>query len=130
MPSFGTRSKEALETLDPELRDVLEEAIEDYDFSIIWGHRGEEDQNHAFATGKSKLQWPQSKHNRFPSMAVDIVPYPELYEASYEKFFEMATYVLAAASRLGIPLRWGGHWLNYGGPGYYRRDWAHFEIIE
>jgi len=128
MPTFGRKSKERLGTLDEELQSVLKEAIKSFDFSIIWGHRGMAEQNEAHASGASQLRWPQSKHNSFPSTAVDIVPYPGLYEAPYEKFFEMATYVLASASRLGVPLTWGGHWLNYGGPGYYRRDWAHFEM--
>jgi hypothetical protein len=42
---------------------------------------------------------------------------------------EMATYVFAAASKLGVPIRWGGHWKNYTGRGFYDRDWAHFEKI-
>jgi hypothetical protein len=29
----------------------------------------------------------------------------------------------------GHPIRWGGHWKNYTGRGFYDRDWAHFEKI-
>lgn len=130
MPSFGQRSLSNLETCHPDLQRVLHEAIKHFDFSVIWGHRDKVAQDEAFLNGKSRNRWPTSNHNTNPSTAVDIVPYPELYEASYEKFFEMATYVLAAASALGVRIRWGGHWLNYGGPGYYRRDWAHFELID
>jgi len=112
-----------------ELQEVLNEAIKHFDFSIVWGHRGMEDQNEAFRSGNSKLRWPLSKHNALPSRAVDIVPYPNGYDASYAEFYELATYVLGAASALGVPLRWGGHWKNYTGRGENDRDWAHYEII-
>lgn len=130
MPRFSQTSKEKLNTVDPEIKDVLEEAIKHFDFTVVWGHRGMEEQNDAFASGASRNRWPTSKHNAFPANAVDIVPYPGGYNASWEQFFEMATYVLAEAARLGVPLRWGGHWKNYTGKGHYDRDWAHFEIIE
>jgi hypothetical protein len=129
VPQLGQRSRERLENVHPDLVRVLEEAIKSYDFTVIWGHRGMEDQNTAFSAGNSKNRWPTSKHNGLPSNAVDIVPYPDLYAASYEEFFEMATHVLGAASRLGVKIKWGGHWENYTGKGHYDRDWAHFEIM-
>jgi hypothetical protein len=52
-----------------------------------------------------------------------------MYDATYKQFFEMATYILAAAVKLGVPIRWGGHWKNYTGRGENDRDWAHFEKI-
>lgn len=127
MPQFGKSSKQKLNTLDSRLQGVLNEAIKDIDFSIVWGHREMAEQNTAFNEGRSKLRWPTSKHNAYPSNAVDIVPYPEGFDASYERFYEMATYVLAAASSLGVRLEWGGHWKNYTGKGENDRDWAHFE---
>jgi len=129
VPTFGQRSKESLNTLDPELQSVLEQAIKHVDFSIIWGYRGMEEQNNAFHQGRSRNRYPTSKHNTLPSVAVDIVPYPGLYEASYKSFYELASYILAEASKQGVPLRWGGHWKNYTGQGEYDRDWAHFEIM-
>lgn len=129
MPHFSQTSKEKLKTLDPELQDVLEEAIKYVDFSIVWGHRDMEAQNAAFNQGKSRNRWPTSKHNSFPSNAVDIVPYPNGYNATYSKFFELSSYILAIASQQGVPLKWGGHWKNYTGQGENDRDWAHFEIM-
>jgi hypothetical protein len=104
-------------------------AIKHIDFSIVWGHRDMEAQNLAYSTGSSRNRWPTSKHNVYPANAFDIVPYPAMYGATYKQFFEMATYVFAAASKLGVPIRWGGHWKNYTGRGFYDRDWAHFEKI-
>jgi len=130
MPHFGRSSKEKRNTCDPRLQEVLDEAIKHVDFSIIWGHRDMEEQNSAFKAGRSRNRWPTSKHNAYPAKAFDIVPYPGGYEASTEKFYELASYVLAAASEKGISLKWGGHWKNYTGKGENDRDWAHFEKID
>lgn len=129
MPSFGTKSREKLHELDHELRHILEAAILEVDFSVIWTYRDKEQQNIENEAGRSKLRYPNSKHNRKPAKAFDIIPYPWGYEANYKQFFEMATYVLAAASKRGVKLRWGGHWKNFTGHGEYDRDWAHFEEI-
>ena len=109
---------------------MLDEAIKGFDFSVVCGHRNREDQERAYKDRKSKLQFPDSNHNSFPSCAFDIVPYPEGFAAPYDRFFEMASYVLAAASKLGIKMRWGGHWKNFSGNGNMDRDWAHFEEID
>jgi hypothetical protein len=129
MPHFGTASKTHLDTIEPEIQDVLKEAIKHTDFSIVWGFRDMEAQNQAFAAGRSQRRWPTSKHNSDPSIAFDVTPYPRGYNSTYKEFFEMATYILAAASKQGVPLRWGGHWKNFTGKGQYDRDWAHFEMI-
>ena len=121
MPSFGTRSKQHLNTCEVELQDVLNEAIKYFDFSIIDGHRDMETQNKYFNDGVSKVRWPNSKHNSYPSRAFDVVPYPGGFENEDGAFYEMATYILAAASKLGVRLRWGGHWTNF-------KDLAHFEL--
>jgi len=129
MASFGKTSRKRRDEADEELQGVLNEAIKHVDFSIVWTHRGMEDQNKAYNDGKSEKRWPTSKHNSLPAIAFDIVPYPGGYDATYFEFFEMATYVLAAASSQGVPMRWGGHWKNYTGRGENDRDWAHFEKI-
>jgi hypothetical protein len=121
MPSFGTNSKKQLATLDPLLQDVLNLAIEKYDFAVVQGHRDMEDQNTQFNEGDSQLRWPNSKHNSHPSMAVDIIPWPTQYEDIHE-FFVMATHIYAAAQKLGVLINWGGHWRTL-------KDYPHFEII-
>jgi len=50
--------------------------IKHVDCSILEGHRTEKDQNEAFKNGTSLVKYPNSKHNSYPSMAVDAVPYP------------------------------------------------------
>ena len=109
MPKFGKTSKERLALLDKDLRRVLEDAIQYYDFSVVCTYRGKEDQTAAYEEGRSQLEWPNSKHNKLPSLAVDIIPYPSGY-SDVGEFYTMATYVYAAALRQGVPLIWGGHW--------------------
>ncbi len=121
MPTFSERSIRNLRTCDARLQEVLWEAIDDYDFSVVQGHRGREDQNRAYDEGFSKLQWPNSAHNKDPSRAVDIIPYPSGYE-DINEFNRMATYIFAAANKVGVKIIWGGHWKNF-------KDYPHFEMV-
>jgi len=121
MPSFGPSSRRHRDTCHPDLVRVLDEAIKYYDFSCVWGHRGEARQNRAYRDGHSKVQWPNSRHNSVPSQAFDVIPYPLGFKASDEEFHKLATYILAAASRLNVKLEWGGHWKSF-------KDLAHYQL--
>jgi peptidoglycan L-alanyl-D-glutamate endopeptidase CwlK len=114
MPKFGQRSKDNLSTADPDLQRLFNEVIKTYDCTILCGHRGKEDQNRAFHEGRSKVQWPNGKHNRMPSDAVDVAPWfsekPHIRWEDKEKFYHFAGYVQAVADQLGIKIRWGGNW--------------------
>lgn len=109
MPEFGVTSKEKLKTCDPAIQAVLEEAIKLVDFSVIYGHRNQAEQDKAFAEKKSKLPWPQSKHNSLPSKAVDIAPYP-IDWSDHKRFAYFAGICVGIAHAKGIKLRWGGDW--------------------
>jgi len=76
MPSFGKKSIDVRATLHPLLKELCDRVVSFYNISLLVGHRNEAHQNQAYADGVSKKQWPDSKHNRFPSMAVDATPYP------------------------------------------------------
>lgn len=109
MPSFSQRSRARLITCDKRLQDLFEEVVKGFDCIILQGHRGEEEQNRYYAEGKSKLKYPQSKHNKIPSLAVDVAPYPVNW-SDKERFYYFAGYVKGIAQFLGIELRWGGDW--------------------
>lgn len=113
MPHFGKGSLAELATLDPRLQRVLVEAIKHVDFTIVEGHRGKEAQEAAFAKGLTKLHYPNGKHNKIPSEAADIMPYP-IDWSDAAKNIERLAYVMGiimgVARMLGIPLRWGGDW--------------------
>lgn len=122
MAEFGKRSEECLESCDERIQLVLREAIKHYDFAVIKGHRGEEEQNEAFDTGNSKLKFPQSKHNKHPAQAVDVVPYPVDWE-NQQRFNELADVIKAACAKTeAVTLHWGYD--------LWRWDMPHWEIVE
>jgi len=107
MPEFGKRSEECLESCDVRIQKVLREAIKHYDFSVIKGHRGKDEQNDAFREGNSQLKFPSSKHNKHPSQAVDIVPYPVDWE-NLGRFKALAEVIKNACFDVGEEdLHWG-----------------------
>lgn len=129
MNTYSRLSEERLSTCHFDLRRIFREALQVMDHSILCGHRGNEEQDRAFDEGNSKLQWPESKHNRSPSMAVDAMPYPIDWN-DVERSFYFAGIVKGIAHCLGIPIRWGGDW---NGDNRFRderfRDLAHYELI-
>ena len=113
-------SEERLNTCCGDLQTICKTVIQDYDFMVICGYRGEKEQNDAYNNGKSRVQFPHSKHNLQPSMAVDLAPYPIDWN-DLKRFHELAGRILEVANLLEIPLIWGGHWRTF-------KDYPHFEI--
>lgn len=130
MPSFGKSSQDKLATCDPRLQKVFNEVIKHFDCTVIEGHRGEEAQNKAFAEGKSKLKYPQGKHNKIPSLAADVLPYPiDWNDTNRMRYF--AGFVVGIAATMGIKLRWGGDWnQNTELKDNSFNDLPHFEIAD
>jgi peptidoglycan LD-endopeptidase CwlK len=134
MAVFSDASRKQLGTCDPRLQRVLLEVIKYFDFSVLEGHRGEEDQNRAYAKGLSQVRWPYGKHNSLPSKAADIAPYPVDWsstEAARQRFCLLAGFVLLEGLKQGVKLRWGGDWdgdLDTRDEKF--RDLGHFEILE
>lgn len=122
MPHFGRSSKKKLATCDKRLQDICNEAIKYYDFSVICGYRGEKDQNEAFLRGASKAKFPQSEHNKSPSRAVDLAPYPIDWR-DRERFRFLSYIIRGIADYQGVKLRWGGDFESVS-------DMPHFEIVE
>ena len=132
--NFGNKSRKELATLDPRLQEILNLAIAYIDFSVLEGYRGRDRQNKLFNENKTKLIWPDGKHNDWPSKAVDISPYPQDWtedSKGQDRFYVLAGHIIHSAFSLGYLLRWGGDW---DGDGDYRDqtfdDLGHFEIID
>lgn len=121
MPKFSVRSQNNLSQCHPDIQKVMNEVIKFTDFSVLVGYRGKEDQDKAVADGHSNLAWPDSKHNKHPSLAVDIAPYPIDWD-DINRFFYLAGVVLTIAQQNGINLKWGGYWTSL-------KDYPHFELI-
>ena len=130
MPSFSYKSLAKLATCDPLLQRVFREAIQNFDCTILEGHRDQARQNQMVAEGKSQVRWPDGKHNTVPSCAVDVTPYPIQWE-DRERQTLFAGYVLATAKAMGISLRWGGDWdRDTEVRDNTFDDLVHFEIVE
>jgi peptidoglycan L-alanyl-D-glutamate endopeptidase CwlK len=111
MPKFSERSKKKLNRCHPLLQLLASEVVKYYDCTVVWGYRGEADQNKFFAEGKSEVKFPDGKHNKLPAEAIDLVPYINGRLAwDVRQCYHFAGYVLATAHRLGIPIRCGADW--------------------
>lgn len=109
MPTFSKRSKSNLYTCDELIIRVCEELIKEIDFSVLCGHRGEEDQNEAYRTGRSTKKFPYSKHNLKPSPAIDLAPFPINWQDT-DRFAYFAGFVMCKARTMGVGFIWGGDW--------------------
>ena len=128
MAKFGKTSRRRLATCDIELQKLFGEVVKHFDCSILVGHRGKEDQDKAYAKGKSYVRWPKGKHNSNPSTAVDVAPYPVDWD-DRERFIYFGGFVKGCAFRMDIPLRWGGDWDNDNQLSDNRfDDLVHFEL--
>ena len=109
MPKFGRASRERLKTCDKRLQKVLNEVIRHVDCSILEGHRSKERQNKLYDEGKTKVRYPEGRHNSNPSLAVDVARYPIDWD-DRERHTLFAGFVIGLARGMDIDLRWGGDW--------------------
>jgi peptidoglycan L-alanyl-D-glutamate endopeptidase CwlK len=141
MFKYSERSKLYLSTCHEDLQKVFNGILGFRDCTILEGWRSGEKQDFYFNTGKSKLPWPESKHNytrgETPcSLAVDAVPYPfrqEWWDST--KYFhiwaEWGSWVKGFAAGCGVKLRWGFDWdgdFDLKDQSFY--DGPHFELVE
>ena len=130
MPSFSTASRQRLDTCHPDLIQVCELVIPNYDFTVLEGHRSNARQDELFRQGKSKLQAGESKHNTDPSWAVDLAPYPIAWD-DLSRFYLLAGFMFQAGSQLGVRIRWGGDWnRNWIHTDQTFNDLPHFELVD
>ena len=109
MPAFGTASMAKLQTCDQRLQKLFLEVVKHWDCTVTCGFRNQADQEAAFAAGNTKLHWPDGNHNKNPSYAVDVAPYPVDYN-DINRIRVFAGFVLGVASQMGLNIRWGGDW--------------------
>lgn len=128
--SLSPRSKSELETCDDRIQRVIFKALELIDVSVLDGFRDADEQNKAFETGKSKVKFPDSKHNKKPSLAVDVAKSPIDWN-DVNSFYFLAGTILTIAHYEGVKLRWGG---DFNRDGNMKNDkfidLPHFEIDE
>lgn len=120
MYQFGTRSKERLKGVHPDLVRVMEEAIKGspYDFSITEGLRTTERQKELYDAKKSLTL--QSRH--LTGHAVDIAVFIDgKVTWEFEAYRKVAEHIKSVAVTLKVPLIWGGEWRTL-------KDGPHFEL--
>lgn len=112
MYTFGVDSTRELEGADLRLQRIAMKVLAIKDHSILKSHRPKDEQNEAFASGNSKLQWPDGKHNATPSTALDVQTYPRPPhepDLRTEQFYLLGLYV-GVAAEMGIELVTGADW--------------------
>lgn len=123
---MNSKSLDRLRECHPDLIKLILRLDEVYPVHVVCGHRGKEDQDKAFAEKKSKLKFPDSKHNKTPSLAVDIVPDPDRDPKTISwidlKAFEiMCLAVESIADEMNIKIRLGRD--------FKFKDFPHVELI-
>lgn len=136
MYKFSVNSTKNLSTVHEDLQTLFNFVIEFVDCSIVFGHRTPEEQFNLWEKGRTKENgyWEikdkskivtncdgydvKSDHNDFPSKAVDVVPYPEMYSDN-DKIKYFAGFVMGIAGMLhkqgvidevGCGIDWDGDW--------------------
>jgi peptidoglycan L-alanyl-D-glutamate endopeptidase CwlK len=121
MPKFSKRSKEKLDTCHMLLQDLFNEVIKHYDCTILDGYRDKQAQDTALKNGNSKLRYPMSMHNKQPSFAVDVMPYPIKWDDDKNNYMFVG-FVKAVAITKRINIRCGADWDKF-------IDIPHYELI-
>lgn len=137
---YSARSRENLEECHVDIQTIFNEVIKYYDCTITEGSRDEKTQNEYFRIGKSKLEFPESKHNvtelRPKSMAIDAVPCP-IDWLDKNRFYHFSGFVIGISKilffqgKISHQLRHGGDWdsdNNFKDQSFH--DLPHFELIE
>lgn len=94
---------------------------------VSWSFRDQANQDEAFRTGKSKLSWPKSKHNRMDSNgnpaseALDLFVLDRFGKAQWP--YHTLKQIADEVANMNLAIKWGGTFKSIG-------DFDHFELIQ
>ena len=122
MRAYSQRSLTSLNGVHPDLRRVIDRALEDspLDFAVIEGLRTKDRQEKLVASGASQTM--NSRH--LTGHAVDLLPLDPTTgrgEFAWPLYDQLGPAVKTAARREGVPIVWGGDWTRF-------KDGPHFEL--
>jgi peptidoglycan L-alanyl-D-glutamate endopeptidase CwlK len=120
MRKYSSRSLNSLEGIHPDLRRVIDRALQKspLDFIVIEGVRSRRRQAELVAKGASQTM--NSRH--ITGHAVDLLPIgPNGPEFAWPLYYKLGPAVKAAAQAEGVPIVWGGDWKSF-------KDGPHFEL--
>ena len=118
MPYFSPRSRDNLASCHPDLQRLFNGVIEHVDCTILEGHRSLERQQELYESGVTQVR--RGRHNEYPSLAVDVAPWPIDWQ-DLGRFRDFANFVKGYAASLDIPVEWGGDWKSF-------RDMPHWQL--
>ena len=119
---FSNRSLQRLSGCHHDLEKIMNTLIQEMDVTILCGYRNQVEQNKSYLHGKSKLKYPSSKHNKKPSLAVDVAPYPIDWN-DIDRFKDMVKRIKRIAKNLGIEIRCGADFITF-------KDYPHIELVK
>ena len=122
---LGTRSRQRLNGVHPDLVRVVERAIEitEVDFTVLEGLRTVERQKKLLAKGASKTM--RSRH--ITGHAVDLGAYVDRrVDWSWPLYHQIAAAMKQAAKELNIPITWGGDWRKFPDGPHFQLQWKHY----
>ena len=144
MAKFSKTSEDRLKTCHQDLQILFGYVVQHFDCSIISGHRTPGEQYELYKKGRTEIDghWviedkrnvvtykdgvkKLSKHNTWPSVAVDVMPFPINWKDT-DGATKFAYYVLGVAQTLKSygqiehEIEWGGDWTSL-------RDYPHFQL--
>lgn len=136
---YGKRSKKVLSEIHFDLQTVFSFVLQFFDHSLVCGRRGKAAQTKAYNSGKSKLKWPESKHNaEAPALsnAVDAYPYPVNFKRFQRQIYFAGAvvgiaWVFYKIGKIDNLIRWGGDWnKNTILSDQSFNDYPHFEVYK
>ena len=126
MYKLSKRSERHLSGVNPLLIDVVKLALTltkiDFGIPATGGLRTAQQQQALYRQEKSQCDGILKLSNHQSGNAVDVFAYVDGNASwDFDDLAEVATAILSAASKLKLPLTWGGHWVRF-------VDAPHFEI--
>lgn len=120
---WSKTSQKHLNSCDKRLQDLANLMLSrsKFDLTITCGHRTEKEQENAYISGKSNARFGQSKHNFYPSQAIDIIPCPVNWDKKDKRWQEVALNAMWCAGKLGFEITWGGSFKSL-------EDYPHYEL--
>jgi peptidoglycan L-alanyl-D-glutamate endopeptidase CwlK len=121
MPKFNDRSLERLQGVHPDLISLFMEVVAHRDCSVTCGIRTTEEQQALYAKGRSEpgeivtyVDGVQRRSKHQDAMAVDVVPYPEMWDddalRDFGNFVKGIAVMMHQEGRIDHIPEWGGDW--------------------
>jgi peptidoglycan L-alanyl-D-glutamate endopeptidase CwlK len=140
MRAWSQSSANKLDTCHPDLQKLANAVLVFHDCTVITGHRDQQTQERMVTEGKSKVHWPNGKHNSHPSHAIDLAPAVaglSPWDFEYSLYFAGLVLgtaeILLSTGRMSYAVRWGGNWSatrdqrSFKDVSFY--DGLHFELV-